>query len=366
MKIKFVDLNRQYQNYNVELLTAVQNILTKGNFILGEEVKEFESAFANYIGCKYAIGVGSGTSALTLSIKTLNIGPGDEVITVPNSYIATAFAISENSAKVMFVDVDEKTQLMNVQQLEAVISSNTKAIIPVHLTGQMVNMDNVLAIAKKHQVAVIEDACQAHGASQNGKKAGTFGELSCFSFYPGKNLGAYGDAGMITTNDEVLYKKLLMMRNYGSEVKYYHEFRGTNARLDTLQAAVLNVKLKYLDSWNKKRNEIAEKYLNELQNVGDLILPYIEKHNYSAFHLFSVRTKKRNELFEHLNSQGIQTIIHYPIPIHLQKAYAELKLKKGAFPIAEALADEILSLPIHPDLTNEELTYITSRIKEFF
>lgn len=366
MEIRFVDIQRQYRKYKDELLGAIENVLEKGNFILGDEVGQFEKDFAAYIGCKYAIGVDSGTSALELSMLALNVGKNDDVITVPNSFISTAFAISEAGAKVIFVDVDEKTQLMDVTQLENAVTKDTKAIIPVHLCGQMVNMTHVTEIAQKYNLKIIEDACQAHGAIQNDKKAGTFGNLGCFSFYPGKNLGAYGDAGAITTNDEMLYNKIILLRNYGSHKKYYHEFRGKNARLDTLQAAILKVKLKYLDAWNQRRTEVAKIYMQELKNVGDLILPFVEKYNYSVFHLFPVRTKKRDELFDFLTQNGIQVVIHYPVPIHLQNAYKGLNLKKGSYPVTEKLAKEVISLPIHPDLTNEETLLIADKVREFF
>ena len=366
MKIKFVDLNRQYKAHKKELLQAITKVLDKGDFILGSAVKEFEDSFAEYVGCMYCVGVDSGTSALMLALNVINIRPGDEVITVPNTFISTAYAISEMGAKVVFVDVDEKTQLMDVAKVTDAITSKTKAIIPVHLFGQMVDMQPLMEMAEKYNILVIEDACQAHGAEQNGKPAGSIGHLACFSFYPGKNLGAYGDAGLIATNSKSFYEKLILLRNYGSPKKYYHKFKGRNARLDTIQAAVLKVKLKYLDRWNKKRERIAEMYSRHLDNVGDLILPFIEDNNKTSYHLYVVRTKMRDELYKYLNGNDIQTVIHYPIPIHLQEAYSELQLKRGSFPITELLADEILSLPIHPDLTNEDLEYTVNCVKDFF
>lgn len=366
MKIQFVDIQRQYRSYKGELLAAIERVLENGNFILGNEVQQFEKNFAAYNGCKYAIGVDSGTSALELSVLAIGINESDEVITVPNSFISTAYSISETGANVKFVDVDERTQLMNISLIENKITKKTKAIIPVHLCGQMVNMSGLLEIANRYNLKVVEDACQAHGALQNGKRAGTIGDLGCFSFYPGKNLGAYGDAGAITTNDELLYNKLILLRNYGSSKKYYHEFKGKNARLDTIQAAVLNVKLKYLEAWNKRRNELAQLYIKGLQNVGDLILPFIEKGNFSNFHLFPVRTKKRDLLFDFLTKQDIQVVIHYPIPIHLQNAYSELKLKRSVFPVTEMLADESVSLPIHPEMTEGEVDFVVTKIREFF
>ena len=355
MKIKFVDLNRQHNLYKDELLQAITAVLDKGDFILGDFVKEFEKSFSDYIGCQYAVGVDSGSSALSLALKTIDIGNGDEVITVPNTFISTAYAISDCGGKPVFVDVEEQTQLMDISLVESAVTSKTKAIIPVHLFGQMVDMNSLMKIAKKHNLFVIEDSCQAHGASQNGKKAGSIGDFACFSFYPGKNLGAFGDGGMITTSKKLYYEKLMLLRNNGSIKKYYHKLKGRNARLDNIQAAVLKVKMKYLDEWNQKRKRIADKYSQSLNEVGDLILPAIKEENKSAHHLYVVRTKYRDELYDYLNSNGIETIIHYPIPIHLQESYSELQLTSGSFPITELLANEILSVPIHPHLTNQDL-----------
>jgi dTDP-4-amino-4,6-dideoxygalactose transaminase len=366
MKIKFVDLNRQHNLYKDELLQAITAVLDKGDFILGDFVKEFEKSFSDYIGCQYAVGVDSGSSALSLALKTIDIGNGDEVITVPNTFISTAYAISDCGGKPVFVDVEEQTQLMDISLVESAVTSKTKAIIPVHLFGQMVDMNSLMKIAKKHNLFVIEDSCQAHGASQNGKKAGSIGDLACFSFYPGKNLGAFGDGGMITTSKKLYYEKLMLLRNNGSIKKYYHKLKGRNARLDNIQAAVLKVKMKYLDEWNQKRKRIADKYSQSLNEVGDLILPAIKEENKSAHHLYVVRTKYRDELYDYLNSNGIETIIHYPIPIHLQESYSELQLTSGSFPITELLANEILSVPIHPHLTNQDLRYIINSMKKYF
>jgi len=366
MKIKFVDLNRQHNLYKDELLQAITAVLDKGDFILGDFVKEFEKSFSDYIGCQYAVGVDSGSSALSLALKTIDIRNGDEVITVPNTFISTAYAISDCGGKPVFVDVEEQTQLMDISLVESAVTSKTKAIIPVHLFGQMVDMNSLMKIAKKHNLFVIEDSCQAHGASQNGKKAGSIGDLACFSFYPGKNLGAFGDGGMITTSKKLYYEKLMLLRNNGSIKKYYHKLKGRNARLDNIQAAVLKVKMKYLDEWNQKRKRIADKYSQSFNEVGDLILPAIKEENKSAHHLYVVRTKYRDELYDYLNSNGIETIIHYPIPIHLQESYSELQLTSGSFPITELLANEILSVPIHPHLTNQDLRYIINSMKKYF
>ncbi len=366
MKIRSVDLVRQYDIYKTEILNAIYKVLDEGDFILGNDVKKIEESFSKYIGSKYGIGVDSGSSALILALSCANIGPGDEVITVPNTYISTAFSISECGANIVFVDVEKDTQLMDVSKIPDLITEKTKAIIPVHLFGQMVDMKPLMDIAKKNKILIIEDSCQAHGASQNGEKAGSIGDLSCFSFYPGKNLGAYGDAGMILTKNKKFYDKLLLLRNYGSDKKYFHSYKGKNARLDTIHAAVLQIKLKHLDSWNKKRQLIADLYSKKLKNIGDLILPTILTGNKSSNHLYVVRTKQRDELFNFLNSKGVETIIHYPIPIHLQKAYQELALKKGSFPISESLSKQILSLPIHPHITNQEVEHVVNSIKNYF
>ncbi len=366
MKIKFVDLNRQHDLYKDELLQAITAVLDKGDFILGDAVKEFEKSFSDYIGCQYAVGVDSGSSALSLALKTIDIRNGDEVITVPNTFISTAYAISDCGGKPVFVDVEERTQLMDISMVESAVTSKTKAIIPVHLFGQMVDMNSLMKIAKKHNLFVIEDSCQAHGASQNGKKAGSIGDLACFSFYPGKNLGAFGDAGMVTTSNKAYYEKLMLLRNNGSIKKYYHKLKGRNARLDNIQAAVLKVKMEYLNEWNQKRKRIADMYSQSFNEVGDLKLPTIKEGNKSAYHLYVVRTKFRDELFDYLYSRGIETIIHYPIPIHLQEAYTDLLLKRDSFPITEMLANEILSLPLHPELLNEDIDYIISKVKGYF
>ena len=366
MKIKFIDLDREYNSRKKEILEAIARVLDEGNFILGAEVKEFEDSFAEYVGCRYCVGVDSGTSALMLAVKVLEIGPGDQVITVPNTFISTAYAISECGADVVLVDVDEKTQLLDVSKVARTINNKTRAIIPVHLFGQMVDMPPLMHIAEEHNIRVIEDACQAHGARQEGKGAGSIGHLACFSFYPSKNLGAFGDGGLIATNDKSIYEKLISLRNYGSPQKYYYQFKGRNARLDTIQAAVLKVKLKYLDEGNLRRKRIAEMYSRYLENVGDLILPFIKSNNESSYHLYVVRSKRRDRLQQYLDSRGIQTLIHYPVPIHLQQAYTELGLKRGAFPVAEMLSDEILSLPIHPYLSDEEVEYIITCVNAFF
>ena len=365
-EIKFVDLGRQYQEIKEEVNVEINKVLEKGDFILGNSVKLFEEEFSKFCGTKFAVGVDNGTTALELALKVLNIGKDDEVITVSNTFIATTLAISAVEGKVVLTDIDEETMLMDTALIEPLINEKTKAIIPVHLYGQMVDMEKVMELANKYNLYVIEDCSQSHGATQNGQECGTFGHINCFSLYPGKNLGAYGDAGVIVTNEEQYYNSLIKIRNYGSSVKYYHDFLGKNARLDTLQAAVLNVKIKYLNDWNKKRNHVANKYFELLKNIPEIKLPKINEINYSVFHLFVIKTNYRDELMDYLNNFKIPTVIHYPIPIHLQKAYTNLGFKKGDFPITEKIADQIISLPIHPNLYDEEIEFIANKINDFF
>lgn len=364
-KINFVDLRRQYGTIKRDINVAIKKVLGSGQFILGEECKLFEEEFARFIGVKYAVSVDSGSSALELSLRALGIGEGDEVITVSNSYIASASCISFVGAKPVMVDCDEETFNIDVAKIEDKISDKTKAILPVHLYGQLADMRTILKIAKKYKLKVIEDACQAHGAAFKGKKGGSFGDLAAFSFYPGKNLGAYGDGGMIVTNNKSLAEKLYLLRNYGQKVKYLHLFLAGNKRLDNLQAAILRVKLRKLDEWNKRRLINAKLYNYYLQNVP-VIMPKIFPGYEHVFHLYVIRTNKRDELASYLSSKGISTQMHYPIPIHLQPAYKELGYKKGAFPVSEKLANEILSLPMFPELKEAEIKYISNQIASFY
>ena len=364
MQINFVDLKRQYVAIKNEIDPSIKNVVDNTAFILGNEVESFENEFAQYCGVKYGIGVDSGTSALSLALRALNIKEGDEVITVPNTFIATTLAISSVGANVKFVDIDPVTYNMDVNKLRNAINEKTKAIMPVHLFGQSADMDAILKIARKNNLKVIEDACQAHGAEYKGKKAGSIGNVACFSFYPGKNLGAYGDGGALVTNDEELKEKVIALRNYGSKIKYYHPIKGFNNRLDAIQAAVLRVKLKHLNEWNEKRRNNAQLY-NEFLKESNVETPIEKTGCKHIYHLYVVRSKKRDKLVESLGRKGISTGIHYPVPIHLQKAYEELNLKKGSFPITEKCSDEILSLPMFAELSEEEIKYIAEKIKEF-
>jgi dTDP-4-amino-4,6-dideoxygalactose transaminase len=366
MKVPFLSFNKMHNAIKAEMQTAFEKVYDSHWYIMGNSLKTFEANYANYSKTKYCAGVANGLDAIIISLKALNIGAGDEVIVPSNTYIATLLAVSYVGATPILVEPNIKTYNINVDLIEKAITKKTKAIIPVHLYGQICEMDKIMVIAKKNNLFVIEDNAQAQGTFCGGKISGSFGDINATSFYPGKNLGAIGDAGAITTDNEELFKKTCVIRNYGSEKKYYNEVKGINSRLDELQAALLDVKLKYMDNWNKERNEIAIKYNEKLKNISGLILPVLANNCSSNYHLYVVRTKKRNELQEHLNKNEVGTLIHYPIPPHLQKAYAELNYKKGDFPLAEEIAETCLSLPIYPGLTNEELNFVCDSIKKFF
>lgn len=364
MRIPLVDLQTQYQNLSQEIDEKVLGVMKKGDFILGEELKLFEEDFAKYCGTKFAVGVASGTDALMLSLLVCGIGPGDEVITAANTFVATAAVIHQVGAKPVLVDIDPDNYNLDLNLLEKAITKKTKAVIPVHLYGQPVDMDGLDNIAKAHNVIIIEDACQAHGAEYKGKKTGSFGEISAFSFYPGKNLGAYGDGGAIVTDKEELAEKVKILRNHGQKQKYIHEIKGFNSRLDTMQAAILRVKLKYLDGWNKLRNHWAGLYA-ELLKETSLITPKTESWAYHVFHLYVLRHRKRDELLSFLKDKEIYGGIHYPVPIHLLPAFKDLGYKNGDFPVTEKAAQEIISLPMYPELTEEKINYVVDAIKEF-
>ena len=364
MNIKFVDLQKAYQSHKAEIDDGIKRVLSRNDFILGADVEKFEKEFAEYIGVKYCVGVACGTDALFLALKALGVGLGDEVITVANSYIATALSISMTGATPVFVDMDQKTYNINPDQIEKKITKKTKGILPVHLYGQTAEMDKIKKIAAKHGLWVLEDACQAHGAQYKGIKAGALGDIAAFSFYPGKNLGAFGDAGAVTTNDADLAQKIRMLRNYGQKVKYFHLMKGYNSRLDTIQATVLRVKLKYLDKGNEKRRKIASLYDKYLKNSG-VVTPYISEDSLSVYHIYPIQSGKRDDLLNFLVKNGIGAQIHYPIPIHLQEAYKELGYKMGDFPVCEAFAKRIISLPMYPQLTEKEIKYVADKIKDF-
>jgi len=365
MNIPFVDLQSQYQSIKAEADAAVLAVMKRGDFILGGAVAEFEQVFADYCGAKYAVGVDSGYAALELIVRAYGIGPGDEVITAANTFIATTLAISNAGATPVLVDIDPETYNIDPAKIEAAITPRTRAIMPVHLYGQPVDMDPILAIARKRGLRVFEDAAQAAGARYKGRRIGCLGDAAGFSFYPGKNLGAYGDGGAVVTNDAEIAEKIKLMRNVGQRVKYYHEVKGFNHRLDTMQAAVLKVKLPHLDSWNAERRRAAATYAELLAGLP-MITPPTAGYAEHIFHLYVVRVRNREALMEHLKQQGIATGLHYPIPIHLQPAYSELGYKAGDFPITEAYAETILSLPIFPELDDDKVAYVVAAIRDFF
>ena len=362
LQVPFVDLSAQYPTIALEINEAIAKVIRDTDFILGREVGLFEEEFAAYCEAKYAVGVDSGTSALELALRAYEIGPGDEVITAANTFIASALAISHTGAKPVLVDVDPFTYTIDVVGIAKAITPRTKAILPVHLYGHPAHMDPIRELAQKHGLVVIEDACQAHGARYKGKRAGSLGHAAAFSFYPGKNLGAFGDGGMVVTNDREIAKRLTMLRNYGQKEKYHHQFRGYNRRLDTLQAAILRVKLKYLEKWNAARRWNAKLYHESLEGTG-VVVPTEAAGAESVCHLYVIRTENRDILRENLVSRGISPGIHYPIPIHLQPAYEDLGHKRGDFPITEAHAQRILSLPMYAELTPESIQHVTRSIR---
>ncbi len=364
MKVPFADLRSLHLPMRPELSEVFQRVLDNNSFILGPEVQRFEEAFAQYVGAGHCIAVSNGTVALQMALLVLNIGPGEEVITAANTFIATAEAISAVGARPVFVDVDPRYYTMDPEAVAKAITPKTKAIIPVHLYGQTADMDPLLALAEKHGLAVVEDACQAHGAEYRGRKAGTMGILSCFSFYPGKNLGALGEGGAVLCNDAKLAQRLRMLRDHGSLKKYEHSFPGYNFRMEGLQGGFLTVKLAHLDEGNNCRRAAAATYgrlLAESSVVTPVVLPGA-KHIY---HLYVIQAEDRDALKHHLAEQGIETGLHYPVPLHLQQAYAELGYKAGDFPVAESLSRRILSLPMFPTITREQIECVCSAVTEF-
>ena len=370
--VPFIDLKRQYKRIKEEILSATQRVYEKGRFILGEEVSAFEKEFSHYCGVRYGVGVGSGTDALYLALKAAGIGEGDEVVTVANSFVATALAISFTGAKPLFVDIDPKTYTMDPNHLELLLKrqkakdsgQKIKAILPVHLYGHPAEMDSIMEIADRYDLIVIEDACQAHGAKYGRKKVGSFGAMGCFSFYPTKNLGGYGDGGMVVTNHKKYDQNLRLFRCYGERKKYEHILKGHNSRLDEIQAAILRVKLKYLDQWNKERRGKARLYTKMVSSLG-VVCPSERKGVRHVFHLYTIKTRKRDSLQAFLKKRGIETLIHYPIPIPLQKAYRELGYRRRDFPLTNQWSRKILSLPFFPEMKDSEIEEVTEGIRCF-
>jgi dTDP-4-amino-4,6-dideoxygalactose transaminase len=360
--IPFLDLKAQYASIKDEVNAAVLGVLESCQFTLGSEVAKFEEEFAAYSGAKIGVGVNTGTSALHLAILAAGVGPGDEVITVPFTFVATVAAVVYTGAKPVFVDINPRTFTMDPAQVEAAITPRTKAIIPVHLYGQCADMDPILAIARKHKLTVIEDAAQAHGAEYKGRRAGSMGDMGCFSFYPGKNLGAYGEGGMVVTDDPELARTVRMLRDWGAERKYEHVLKGYNYRMEGIQGAVLRVKLRYLEKWTEGRRAAAARY-DKAFSGSSVRTPEALPHNRHVYHIYAVRTSHRNAWIADLSAQHIQTGIHYPFPVHLLPAYSDLGYRQGQFPDSERAANEVLSLPMFPELTAEQTDTVVAAVR---
>jgi len=365
MNVPFIDFKEQYNEIKDEIDVGLKAVFEKGNFILGQEEKDFETDFAKYCDTQYAIGVNSGTDALYLALGTQGIGPGDEVILPTFTFIATALCISYTGAKPVFVDIEETTYNIDPQKFKEAITEKTRAIILVHLYGQPSNMNEINAIAKEHGIVVIEDACQAHGSTYKDKNTGSLGDIACFSFYPTKSLGAFGDGGMIVTNNKEVYDKAMMLRDYGRETRYDHKIKGFNSRLDTVQAVILAAKLKRLDGWNKMRSDNAAYYAELLKDVEGVYTPTTQEDRTHVFQTYAVRLPEcRDQVLEAMKEKGIGALIHYPIPLHLQTAYADAGHKKGDFPVAEKLSEEVLSLPMFPHMQKDQIQYVCETLKE--
>jgi len=365
MKIPFLNLQASYIELKNELNDAYQRVMESGWYILGQEVESFEAEFAAYCGAKHCIGVGNGLEALHLILRAMDIGPGDEVIVPANTYIATWLAVSYAGATPVAVEPDERTYNIDPLKMEAAITRKTKAVIAVHLYGQPADMDSINEVAGSAGIKVIEDAAQAQGAAYKGKRVGSLGYAAGFSFYPGKNLGAFGDAGAVLTDDDELARRVSLLRNYGSPVKYYNELKGFNSRLDELQAALLRVKLSKLDQWNERRKQVAKQYLESLTELEDLVLPFVPEYADPIWHLFVISYGNRDRLQKHLTDQGIGTLIHYPVPPHLQEAYLELGYRAGAFPLSEKIARRVLSIPMGPHLSEDEANQVIEQLHSF-
>ena len=363
-EIPIIDLKKQYESIQMELDEALKRVFTKGIYILGDEVDSFEKEFAKYCNASYGVGVASGTDALTLSLLSCDVKAGDEVIAPSHTAVATIAAIEVTGAKPVFVDIDIERYTLDSNQVEKAITSKTRAIIPVHLYGCPADLTPILQVARQKNIFVIEDCAQAHGAMYQGQRAGSHGDIAAFSFYPTKNLGAFGDGGMVVTNDSSLVEKVKLLRQYGWKNRYVSEIKGMNSRLDELHAAMLRVKLKHLDAWNARRRELANLYMELLQNT-EIVLPMQPKDCEHVFHQFVIRHPKRDALKEYLKAKGIHTLIHYPVPVHLQPAYANLGYVLGSLPVTEKVADEVLSLPMYPELTEEQVKFVCECIIEF-
>lgn len=361
--ITFCDLKKQYRNLEKQLSKAIKQTLHSGCYILGEEVRLFEQEFSKWCNCSFGVGVASGTEALYIALLVCGVKSGDEVITVANAGVPTVCAIAMTGAIPIFVDINERSYTIDVSKIEKLLTKKTEAILPVHLYGQCADMDPIVQIAKKYNLKVIEDACQAHGALYRGSKAGSLGDVSCFSFYPTKNLGAYGDAGMIVTSDPELAKKAKMLREYGQSQRYVHIMRGINSRLDEIQASMLRVKLRNIDTWNKRRNEIAGIYNRNIKNKY-VIKPLRMEYNYHIYHLYVIASIYRDKLRSYLSEAGIQALIHYPTPVYLQEGYSLYRPRSNCH-ITEVSTKKVLSLPLYPELKDEDIYYIAETVNKF-
>jgi dTDP-4-amino-4,6-dideoxygalactose transaminase len=364
IQVPFLNLRAQHDPLRAELMSVIEQVIDSSAFAGGPYVARFEEEFAAYCRARYAVGVGNGTDALWFALLALGVGPGDEVITVPATFMATAEAISYCGARPVFIDIDETTYTMDPAQIEQAITPRTKAIVPVHLYGQMADMDPIMAVAHKHKLFVVEDACQAHGAEYKGRRAGTIGHAGCFSFYPGKNLGALGEAGGIVTNDRTLAEKMKVLRDHGQETKYHHSAIGWNGRMDGIQGAALSIKLKVLEAGNAARRAHAKLYNELLANCENITLPKAASYGVPVYHIYGIRVQARDELLQALTQRGIGCGIHYPKPVHLQKAYASLGHGPGSFPVSERLGNEELSLPMFPELKPEQIELVVRELKQ--
>lgn len=360
--IPLLDIQAQYKQIGAELEASVLKVMRSGRYILGEEVADFEDQFAAYCGTKHAVAVNTGTSALHLSLLSAGIGRGDEVITTPFTFVATVAAILYAGARPVFVDIDPRTMTIDPAKVEAAISPATKAIVPVHLYGQMADMEPLLMLADRHGLVVIEDACQAHGAEYHRRRAGSLGLAGAFSFYPGKNLGACGEGGILVTDNSAVAKAARCLRDWGQEERYNHVAHGFNYRMDAIQGAVLGVKLRHLDAWTEQRRQHAAQYDRLLSGIDTIQLPYVAPGSRHVYHVYAIRTRNRAELRDALTAEGVQTGLHYPIPVHLQRAYSSLGYKRGDFPLAEQAAREVLSLPMYPELTSAQIEAVASAV----
>lgn len=364
MPVPMVDLNKEFLEIGHEINGAINRVMASGSFILGDETTRFEEEFSRYVSTDHAVGVNSGSDALYLGLKALGVGKGDEVITVSHTFISTVDAIVRNGARPIFVDIDPDTYCMDASAVRERITKKTKAILPVHLYGHAVDMSLLLELSEEHGLHIIEDACQAHGGEYKGKKLGSIGSIGSFSFYPTKNLGAYGDCGMITTNDKEIAEKLRMLRNYGQPKKYYHDFIGVNSRLDEIQAAILSAKLKHLDDWNEKRRSLAKTYGKLLSGVG-VTLPVERDYAKHVYYVYVIRCKERDGLQLHLREKGIHTLIHYPVPVHMQRAYKNFR-NQASLPQTVKICGEILSLPMNPWMNDEDVEQVCSLVSDFY